>query len=122
MLTILKGANLVLRFVLELCALAAFGLAGYHLGGSSALRFLFGLAAPLAAAGLWGLLASPRAPVRLPDLARLLFEIAFFGSAAVGLAYAGQPALAWALGAAVLSNETLLAVWGQRQAQRPRDR
>ena len=56
---------------------------------------------------------SYRAPVRLPRLARLGFEIVHFGLAVVGLAAAGRPNLAWALALVLVLNSALLAVWGQ---------
>lgn len=119
MLIVLKGANLALRFGLELAALAAFGLGGYRLGGASFWRFILVFGAPLAAAVLWGLFASPRGAARLADPGRLIFEAAFFGVAVMSLALAGYPTPAWALGLAVLANELLLALWGQRHSSNP---
>ena len=56
-----------------------------------------GLGAVLVAAVVWGLFASPRAPVALPLGGRLAVELAFFGSAAAGLVATGRTALGVAL-------------------------
>jgi hypothetical protein len=53
--SILKGANLVLRFLLELCALAALCYWGFKTGTGSISKAVLGIGAPLAAAVLWGL-------------------------------------------------------------------
>lgn len=113
MLTAVKAANLGVRFLLELCALAAFGYWGAEMGGGLLIKIGLGVGAPLLGAVAWGMLAAPRAPVKLPWLARLGFEIVFFGLAVAGLAAAGRPNLAWALGLALVLNAALIVVWGQ---------
>ena len=82
--------NLVLRFLLELCALAALFYWGYRVGGGS-IGVVLGLVAALSAAFVWGMFASPRARVSLSLAGRLVVELAFFGSAAVGLYATGHP-------------------------------
>src|SRR5690606_25875426 len=62
-----KSANLVLRFLLELAALAALA----HWGATASTRVLprivLGIGAPLAMATFWGIFVAPRARVVLPS-------------------------------------------------------
>ena len=58
-LAVLQGTNLVARFALELSALAALAYWGFQLTASTGVRVLAGLGAPLAAAVVWALFASP---------------------------------------------------------------
>lgn len=74
--------NLTLRFLLELAALAGFGLAGWRLGDSSVWRWPLALLFPVAAAVLWGVFAVPgdpsrsgAAPVPVSGGVRLLLEL-----------------------------------------------
>lgn len=74
--------NLTLRFLLELAALAGFGLAGWRLGDSSLSRWPLALLLPIAAAALWGIFAVPgdpsrsgAAPVPVSGSIRLLLEL-----------------------------------------------
>jgi hypothetical protein len=67
-----------------------------------------------AAALLWGALVAPRAAVRAPSAIRLAAECIVFGGAVAGLAAAGRTRWALGLGLAILLNEILLTMWGQR--------
>lgn len=74
--------NLTLRFLLELAAVAGFGLAGWNLGDSPLWRWPLVLLLPLAAAALWGIFAVPgdpsrsgAAPVPVSGGVRLLLEL-----------------------------------------------
>ncbi len=99
--------NLALRFLLELGALAALGVWGWHAvpGG---LRYLLALLAPALAAVIWGVFRVPGdpgpAPVATPGPLRLAIEIAFFGLATFGLATANFVTLAWVLGGTALAH------------------
>jgi hypothetical protein len=110
----MRYANDALRFVLELCALAALAYWGFHTE-SGALQWVLGLGAPLAMAVVWGLFMSPKAarPVREPI--RLVAEIAIFGAAAVALAAADQPTLAIVFAALVAAHLVLTFPLHQRQ-------
>ncbi|WP_284642947.1 YrdB family protein [Paenibacillus silviterrae] len=109
----LHYTNLALRFLLELCALAALGYWGFHTGQSSLLRWGLGLGSPLAVAVLWAMLGSPNAAYPLHGGLHLLLELAVFGSGAVALYLVGQHRLALLYGAAVLINRLLMHLWGQ---------
>jgi Protein of unknown function (DUF2568) len=76
--------NLALKFLLELAALGAFGLWGASIGhGWTAVLLAIGL--PVVAAGLWGMLAVPKARHRLPLRLRAPFELGVFAVAALAL-------------------------------------
>ena len=100
-------ANLALRFILELAALAALSLwALTRLHGSASM--VFAVLLPLAAATLWATFrvpgdasASGRAPVPVPGAIRLLLELALFVLGVLALIAAGHPATGMLLGLAV---------------------
>jgi len=105
----LPPGTLVLRFVLELLALVAWGWTGWTVGEASGwLRGVPTLGLPLAAVVVWGLFNVPgdpsrsgRAPVVVRGVVRLALEAVFFGGAWMGLALAGDPW--WALAMGVLT-------------------
>ncbi len=51
MLELIKGANLALRFLLELCALGALGYWGFKTGNTTIAKIALGVGAPLVASG-----------------------------------------------------------------------
>ena len=110
---ILKSANLLLRFLLELCALAALGYWGFRTGQSMPVKLLLGIGAPLVAAVVWGMFVAPKASVPVPVWLWLALQAIIFGLAAAGLAAAGQRALAIVLVLAVAANGMLLYAWRQ---------
>ena len=100
----MQALNYTVRFLLELCALAALGYWGFVTGQGMAAKWLLGLGAPLLAAVAWGAFVAPKArwPAREPW--RLLVEIFVFGAAAAGLWAAGQPLLAVVLAVVYMLN------------------
>jgi hypothetical protein len=90
----IKYANLGLAFLLELCVLAALAFWGIHTGESTLAKIALGVGTPLVAAILWGIFASPRAPMLVPLPWHRLLEVAFFGAGVLALFLAGQPLLA----------------------------
>jgi Protein of unknown function (DUF2568) len=99
-------------FLLELAALAALGYWGRATGGG-AWPVVLAIATPLAAALLWGTVASPRAPVRLPTAPKLAVRLAVLLGAAVALAVAGQPTLALLLAVTVVADQAVLVALGR---------
>ncbi len=110
----MKAINLGVRFLLELCMLAALAYWGYHAGDSVLMKLVLAVGAPLVAAVVWGLFIAPRAARRMADPARLLLELVLWVAAAAALAAAGQPTLAVIFAVVVAVNLFLGAVWGQR--------
>ncbi len=114
-MNVLKRTNLVLSFVLELCALTALGYWGSQTGQGLLFAILLGVGAPLLAAVAWGLVAAPRAAVQVPTAVRIGVEIAFFTLATIALWATGQPTLAAVFGIAALVSWGLSYLWQQRQ-------
>jgi len=112
-LAILKGINLAVRFLLELCLLAALAFWGWHIGQSLIARLGLSIGAPLLAAVVWGTVLSPRATVPAPAAVRLLLEVILFGPAAAGLAATGRLSLGVALIFTYAINRLLKMVWRQ---------
>ena len=104
--------NMVLRFVLELCALAGLGYWGFTTGSGTLGKVVLGLGAPILAAVLWGMFVAPKAVRPLHDPAKLLVELLVFGGAAAGLYAAGQPVWAGVLLAVYGINRWLLVRLG----------
>jgi hypothetical protein len=109
----IKGANLALRFLLELCALVALAYWGFETGSGAIAKFALGISAPLVAAVVWGAFVAPRAPVKPPGVVILLLEVLVFGSAAAALVVTGDRTLALAFAVVVVINAILMHVWGQ---------
>jgi hypothetical protein len=107
-MTAIYGANLVLRFLLELAGLVAMGTWGFAAQESWLLKLLFGLGIPLVMAALWGIFRVPGdggPPVIVtPSPLRLLLEAVFFALAVALLAAAGQGTWATTLLVLVLVN------------------
>jgi hypothetical protein len=102
------AANEALRFLLELCMLAAFAYWGSQAADSTAINILLAIVTPLAAATVWAIWCAPRSERRLEPRKRVPLELLLFGLAAAALAAAGATGLAIAFAAAVALNTLLL--------------
>jgi hypothetical protein len=71
------------------------------------------VAAPLAAAVVWGIFCAPKSDRRLRPAPRTVVEAAVFGLAAAGLLAAGQATTAAAVAAVSVVNWVLLFTWNQ---------
>ena len=105
----MTSVALTLKFVLELCALAALAYWGATTG-PLVVNVLLGIGAPLIAASVWGRWAAPRSPRRLTGSARLALESTVFAAATLALVLAGAPVLAAAF-AAVVALDTIALRW-----------
>ncbi|MFE5464312.1 YrdB family protein [Nocardia sp. NPDC056564] len=97
---------LAIRFLLELVAIASFGVYGWR-AFDSPWKFLLVVLLPLIAAAAWGTFAVPgdpsrsgAAPVAVPGPIRLLVELAVLGGGAAALWAADLPR--WALISALI--------------------
>jgi hypothetical protein len=108
-----KNANLALRFVLELSALAALCYWGAKAGATLRYRIALAVALPLAAATLWGLFVAPNAALYAGPTIRWMVEMLVFTAATAGLLLTGHRTLGALLLVAYVVNWTLMAVWGQ---------
>ena len=68
---LVKDANLVVRFLLELGALAALGGWGYRIGGRPLAGVGLAAGIPLVIAIVWGTFVAPNASVPVPGAVRL---------------------------------------------------
>ncbi len=113
MMATLRIINMTVRFVLELCMLAALAYWGFQRDGGWLLHLAAGFGAPLLAAAIWGLLIAPKAKRRLADPWRFLVELALFGLAAAALVGVARPLLATLLLLLYLINRLLVVLWGE---------
>ena len=110
---ILKGINLSVRFLLELCLLAAVGYWGFKTGSGWVMKVLLGIGLPILIAVLWGLFVAPRAMYPLSGVPHLVLALILLGSGAVALFASGKSSLGWVYGIIVIVNQVLLILWKQ---------
>jgi hypothetical protein len=113
----MRIANDVLRFALELSALAALGYWGFA-DRSGPVQWVLGIGAPVLAAVVWGRFVAPKASHPVADPLRLVLELAVFGGGVLGLAVAGAERLALALGVLVALHLALTFPLRQRRVTR----
>jgi len=89
----MRGVNDVVRFLLELAALAATSYWGFATA-SGFTQWILGLGAPAAVIVVWALFVSPKRRFDLPHPARFAIELGVFAAAVLALLDAGRPALA----------------------------
>jgi Protein of unknown function (DUF2568) len=111
----MRSANLVLKFLLELAALAAFAVWGASIG-SGAVPVVVAIAAPAVVAVLWGRFAAPRAAKRLPPSMRIPFELGVFLLAALALLASGHAVAALIFAALAAVNAAALTAFRQWEA------
>ncbi|HSC92183.1 MAG TPA: DUF2568 domain-containing protein [Gaiellaceae bacterium] len=89
----MTAAVFALRFALELAALAVLAWWGFTLDAGLAVRIVAGIAAPLAAAGVWAAWVAPASRSRLPDPGRFLVESLVWVAGAGALSAVGHPVI-----------------------------
>ncbi len=93
--------NLALRFLLEIAALISLGIWGWK-KGEGWVGFLLAAGMPIIAATLWATFRVPNdpgtAPIAIPGILRLIFELALFAFATWALYDSKFIVLAWILG------------------------
>jgi hypothetical protein len=109
-----ESLTLLVRFLLELCMLAALGYWGFDAGG-----WALGLGAPLAAAVVWGMFIAPKARYAVPIGVWIGLQVVLFGAAALGLAAAASTGLAVLFAIAVVLHGAAMAALGLKGAPRP---
>src|SRR5215212_5393199 len=108
---ILKGLNLLIRFLLELSMLAAVAYWGFKTNSGWAMKIILGIGLPIFIAVLWSLFIAPKARYPLSGIPRLVLELILLGSGAMALFASGRADLAWIYIAVLVINEVLLFVW-----------
>jgi len=109
----IQSTTLVLRVLLDVCALAALAYWGFMTGETRRVRYRLGIGLPLLAGIAWALLGSPT--TALPDMGiqHLVLEMVIFGSAILGLIACKQLFLASVFGLVVILNEVLIVIWSR---------
>jgi membrane protein YdbS with pleckstrin-like domain len=105
--------NLILRFILEIATLFAYGYWGWT-GHEGIWRYVWSIGTIVLAAAVWGTFAVPedpsrsgKAPVPIPGLLRLVLELVFFSAGVWAFFAADQPLWGTVLGAATLIHYAL---------------
>lgn len=101
------------RFLLELCLLAAVASWGLGLDAGQPARVIVGLGAAVAVAAVWGRYVAPRSVHRLDDPARFAVELALFGIGAGALLASGSRLLGGLLLTGYLLNRWALSASGR---------
>jgi Protein of unknown function (DUF2568) len=108
----LQIANLALKFVLELCALASVVYWGWHQGSDQLpLQLLFSVGAAAVFIACWGIFLAPTARRGLSSLQKNMIGAVVLLVAAAALAWAGQSVLALIFAIAIVVNAVLLFVF-----------
>jgi hypothetical protein len=110
---ILKGLNLLVRFLLELCMLAAVAYWGFKTHSGWIMKIILGIGLPLLIAVLWGMFLAPKATQPLRGVTREFLELTLFGLGAVALFASGRANLGWIYIVILVINKVLLALWKQ---------
>ena len=105
-----RGANLGLRFLLELTALASVSWCGWEIGNSTAAQVLLAIVFPLVFALVWGTFIAPKAAVRVSRPVWYGLQVVLFGGAALALASVWAVWAGVAFAVIVATNLALLAV------------
>jgi hypothetical protein len=106
----LRNANLALRFLLELSALAAVAYGGWE-AGDGATSPIFAVVFVAAFASVWGLFLSPKRRIELGDPARLALELGLWLAAGAALYTTGHAGLAIAFVAVAVVSGAVNYAW-----------
>ena len=110
---VLKAANLLIAFLLELCMIAAFAYWGFNVDQIGLVRLVLGIGVPLIVIVIWGYWMAPKSQRRLKGKAYLALKLVLFGAASTALYFTGQFPLALILVVLFFVNQTFIYVWNQ---------
>ena len=106
-MAVLKALNLLVRFLLELCMLAAGAYWGFRTSSGGGMKIILGIGLPiLVATGWWW-------AWKLSGLSRLALELTLLGSGALALFASNKMEFGWVYTGAVAINKVLLVIWEQ---------
>lgn len=108
-----KMINSGIRFLLELCLLAAISYWGFKTHSNLWLKLLLGVGLPLVVAALWGLFVAPKAVLHLPNPIHTLVELLLLSLGPAALFLSAQPTLGWIYAGLLLVNKVLLVILKQ---------
>lgn len=109
-----RVANLALRFVLELAALATFAYWGATSTTGRVMQTVLAIALPLLVAGVWGLFISPKARIPTGSFGRASLGLVVFLLAAAALWNRGRTTLATTYGSLAVVSSILILLWPQQ--------
>jgi hypothetical protein len=109
----LKGINLAVRFLLELCMLAAVGYWGFKSQSGWGMKLMLGIGLPVLIAVVWGLFVAPKAIYPLSGIPHMLLALILLGSGAIALFASGNPAPGWMYTIILIVNQVFLILWKQ---------
>jgi hypothetical protein len=104
------AVNDLLRFGLELAGIVSLGLWGWRAGGSSPLRFVLAIAAPLVLIAIWSIWIAPKADSPLDPTVRVIVGSALLLAAAGGLWLVGLSRVAAIFAVLIIVNTILMFV------------
>ncbi len=107
MLTLLKGINQLVYFLVELGMFAALGYVGFHSTTHPYGKYAAAIGLPLVAIVLWGIFAAPKSAYRLEPLYRSVFALTLFGITALLLYKTGNTRLALPFAGVALASELI---------------
>ena len=110
---ILKGTNLLVRFLLELCMLATVGYWGFRTGSGWVMKVILGTGLPLLIAVVWGLFVAPKAIYPLRGPAHLGLGFVLLGTGAIALFASHRADLGWIYAVSLVANQVLMILWKQ---------
>lgn len=88
---VIKAANDMLAFLLEIAALAAVALWGFTTGSSLPTRLVLGVGAPAVLIAAWGVWLAPASEQRLSTPWLLIAKLVVIGVATIALVAVGRP-------------------------------
>ena len=110
---ILKGLNLLVRFLLEICMLAAVGYWGFKTGSGWAMKLTLGIGLPVLIAVVWGLFVAPRARFPLRGASHLALSFILLSTGAIALFAVHRSDLGWIYAILLVANQVLMILWTQ---------
>jgi hypothetical protein len=108
-----RAANLAIRFLLELCLLAAFAYWGAEATGGTIASVLLAIGVPLAVCVVWGFFVAPRALRPLSVIPWVAVQLVLFGLGSAALASRGAQALGVVLFVVAVVNLSILVTLGE---------
>ena len=104
---LLKALNLLVRFLLELSLLAAFGYWAFQIGSGWGIKIILAIGLPALIAIAWWL------AWKLSGTPRLALELSLLGSGAAALFASERQDLGWIYTTIVVTNKVLMVIWKQ---------
>lgn len=108
----IHGFFLLIVFLCELAAIAAYGYWGFQLDTSVYAKWTAGIGIPVLVAVVWGLFLSPKASFAVPLALQIALKVLVFGLAAAALYATGRPRLAMFFAACVLISHAMDSLLG----------